>query len=435
MRKWFAAVGLAACVAIVPTASATASTPAGSVSDSTTQYYVSGQQVVQFAMRYLGYPYSLSGATPAGFSCIGFVWYVYRHLGVPYPSGGLEGGIRFGAPVPFSQLLPGDVLFFQNTVWPGLSHAAIYIGGGKFIHARWYDSGVTISSFNNDPRDGNYWIGKYLTARRPWNGPAIGAAVPGSTNGTTSSAPSSSVTKLRTGPSAQVIVSGLNVRAGPGMGYGVRTVIPKGTTVTIIVRWNRWTKIQTPSGVVGWVVNYGITRPGGSVQSSSQKVQVSKPTAPARAGAPAKSGYRAAATTKVSVSGLRVHTAPSLGAPIVTTLYQGQRVVVLKRVGAWLHVRLPNGATGWILASYTSERKAAVATAPKAVKRSTRTASLGKYVITAGVRVHARASLTSRVITLAAAGTHVHLLGRRGSWDHVRLPSGIAGFVYGSYVS
>lgn len=64
-------------------------------------------------------------------------------------------------------LQPGDVVYFSNTIWLGLSHAGIYIGNGQFIHAEWYNVGVTITSFTADPHDWSYWQGHYATANRP----------------------------------------------------------------------------------------------------------------------------------------------------------------------------------------------------------------------------------------------------------------------------
>src|SRR5438270_2323291 len=96
---------------------------------------VSGADIVRTAMRYLGYPYTATGNSPqTGFSCIGFVSYVYRQNGISLP-GDLGNALAFAPQVSFSNLEPGDIMFFQNTIWNGLSHAAIYIGGGKFVHA------------------------------------------------------------------------------------------------------------------------------------------------------------------------------------------------------------------------------------------------------------------------------------------------------------
>jgi cell wall-associated NlpC family hydrolase len=114
---------------------------------------VSGAAIVQRGLRYIGYPYTAVGNSPStGFSCIGFASFVYRSMGIPLP-GDLQDALNYAPQVPFSQLQPGDLLYFQNTIWNGLSHVAIYIGGGRFVHAEWYGKGVRISSFNNDPSD------------------------------------------------------------------------------------------------------------------------------------------------------------------------------------------------------------------------------------------------------------------------------------------
>jgi cell wall-associated NlpC family hydrolase len=68
---------------------------------------------------------------------------------------------RAGVPVVPADLRPGDLVFHQNTYQAGLSHAGIYIGGGRFIHAANASTGVIIS----DLWDG-YWGSRFYTARR-----------------------------------------------------------------------------------------------------------------------------------------------------------------------------------------------------------------------------------------------------------------------------
>src|SRR5579872_1552919 len=177
MGKVLSACGLAAIMVGSSMGSAQASETAPGPGAAPAANSVSGAQIVQTALKYLGYRYTTVGNSPStGFSCIGFVSYVYQENGIPLP-GDLEGAQAYAPGIAFSAILPGDILYFQNTVWPGISHAAIYLGGGRFIHAEWYNRGVVISSFTNDPVDGDYWIGKYLGANRPWAGPAAGGAI------------------------------------------------------------------------------------------------------------------------------------------------------------------------------------------------------------------------------------------------------------------
>jgi cell wall-associated NlpC family hydrolase len=120
-----------------------------------------GQQVVSIAMRYIGYRYSYGGTSPStGFDCSGFAYYVYKTAGHPISR---DLGVQYntGAWVSRSSLMPGDLVFFKNTWGYGLSHVAIYIGSGRFVHSRSEGYGVTTNSFDT------YWSSHYLGARRP----------------------------------------------------------------------------------------------------------------------------------------------------------------------------------------------------------------------------------------------------------------------------
>lgn len=100
------------------------------------------RRVVAIARRHLGARYVWGGASPFGFDCSGFVMYVYSHMGVALPHSAAK-QYRYGTPVPRERLEPGDVVFFD-----GLGHNGIYIGDGRFIHARRSGHGVIISGLN-----------------------------------------------------------------------------------------------------------------------------------------------------------------------------------------------------------------------------------------------------------------------------------------------
>ena len=108
--------------------------------------------VVGIAMQYLGVPYVWGGSSPSGFDCSGLVSYVYAQVGVslPHHAASIYG---YGTPVAYSDLQPGDLVFFS-----GLGHMGIYIGGGQFIHAPHTGDVVKISSMSSH--------GGYVGARR-----------------------------------------------------------------------------------------------------------------------------------------------------------------------------------------------------------------------------------------------------------------------------
>jgi cell wall-associated NlpC family hydrolase/LysM repeat protein len=120
----------------------------------------SGGAIVSAAMRHLGARYVFGGTSPGGFDCSGFIWYVHQALGRPV-SRGLWGQLNGGPRIALSALQPGDTVFFANTYMPGLSHAGIYIGGGRFVHASDEASGVKISSLSD-----SYWGPRYIGASR-----------------------------------------------------------------------------------------------------------------------------------------------------------------------------------------------------------------------------------------------------------------------------
>lgn len=424
-------------------------TPQTSTISTRTHNAVSGSQIVQTALRYLGYPYTMTGNSPqTGFSCIGFVSYVYRTNGIPLP-GDLGGAMAYAPAVPFSQLEPGDILFFGNTIWTGLSHTGIYLGGGKFVHAEWYNRGVVVSSFNNDKVDGNYWIGKYLGAVRPWGGVAGSAVVniPSAGQSTTAPVTTTPSKAIFNGPTATVTVPLLNVRVSPSKSAGVRQIVPQGTSLVVLGKSHGWYKVQLPDGTIGWIVAAGI---GTAAPTTTAQAQVgANPTVgqqvtPKSQSVPTQTVHT---TASVRVSALNVHTSPSKSAPIITAVGQGQQLQILARGNGWMKVRTPDGSIGWVKTSMTSARhgsvqKAATSTGPayksvtppqsvqhKVVSTSTR----GPY-LTASVRVHVAPGLRARVIMTAGIGTHVQVLGYNAGWARVRLVTGVVGYVYGSYV-
>ncbi len=115
--------------------------------------------VVDTAMQYIGVPYLWGGSTPAGFDCSGFTQYVFKQHGIQI-NRTTQTQYQNGVYVEKDALQPGDLVFFQNTYRPGISHVGIYIGNGRFIHAS-SSQGVTVTSMDN-----SYWATRYYGARR-----------------------------------------------------------------------------------------------------------------------------------------------------------------------------------------------------------------------------------------------------------------------------
>src|SRR4029078_9349990 len=108
--------------------------------------------VVGRGSRGRGKPDVWGAAGPSSFDCSGLVMYVYAQVGVSLPHNAAA-MYSYGSPVAYSDLQPGDLVFFS-----GLGHMGIYIGGGQFIHAPHTGDVVKISYMSDH--------GGYVGARR-----------------------------------------------------------------------------------------------------------------------------------------------------------------------------------------------------------------------------------------------------------------------------
>lgn len=108
------------------------------------------------AQKHIGVPYVWAGSTPKGFDCSGFLIYVYAKAGVSIPR---TVETIWNATTKVSSPQVGDIVFF-TMYKAGPSHAGIYMGNNKFIHAG-SSTGVTITDMNN-----SYWKARYLGAKK-----------------------------------------------------------------------------------------------------------------------------------------------------------------------------------------------------------------------------------------------------------------------------
>lgn len=124
---------------------------------------VSGQDIVAYAKKYLGYDYVLGGTSPKiGFDCSGFTKYVYNHFGYTI-SRTSKAQAKNGKEVSKSDLQPGDLIIFKNQSLTAIGHVGIYIGDNKIIHASEPGVGVVITDMN---ASGYNYNKRYVTARR-----------------------------------------------------------------------------------------------------------------------------------------------------------------------------------------------------------------------------------------------------------------------------
>ena len=111
----------------------------------------SGSQILAKATEYLGTPYVYGGASPSGFDCSGFVYYVYGTFGISVGRTPAE-QYSAGTVVNKANLQPGDIVLFAGTGSSSISHTGIYAGNGQFIHSPNSRSTVSYSDLTS-----GYW--------------------------------------------------------------------------------------------------------------------------------------------------------------------------------------------------------------------------------------------------------------------------------------
>jgi cell wall-associated NlpC family hydrolase len=143
------------------------------------------KQILDTAVRFIGYPYVWGGESETktspygpqvhgGFDCSGFVWRVYKLQA--YPNEGKLGAVLKGRTtyamsaevpaakrIPLPKLQPADVIFFgaagPKSKPAQVDHMGIYLGNGWFIHSSGY--GVAVAQLSG------WYLKRFAWARRP----------------------------------------------------------------------------------------------------------------------------------------------------------------------------------------------------------------------------------------------------------------------------
>lgn len=97
---------------------------------------------LSWAFAELGQPYVWGATGPDSFDCSGLTQFVWKAAGVPIPRVAAD-QYAWTIPVPLSQLLPGDLVFFGTT---DIHHVGVYIGDGLMVNAPHTGTVVQVSS-------------------------------------------------------------------------------------------------------------------------------------------------------------------------------------------------------------------------------------------------------------------------------------------------
>ena len=113
------------------------------------------------ALGLVDVPYRYGGNTPnGGFDCSGLIVYVYnKAAGIKLPRT-IQLMSTKGQSIEGQPPAPGDLVFF-NTTGEKYSHAGIYVGQGRFVHAPSAGGTVRLDNITSP-----YWAAKFTEARR-----------------------------------------------------------------------------------------------------------------------------------------------------------------------------------------------------------------------------------------------------------------------------
>lgn len=150
-----AVVALTACSSAPPTPSPARAQPYTRLSPE------QASDIAIHALGLVGTPYRYGGNTPeGGFDCSGLIGYVYRSRAGIAPPRTVAQLSGFGQPVDAMDLRTGDLVVFGGG--PSPTHAGIYVGEGRFVHAP-----STGGEVRMDHLQARHWARQTVAYRRP----------------------------------------------------------------------------------------------------------------------------------------------------------------------------------------------------------------------------------------------------------------------------
>ncbi|MDD4369697.1 MAG: SH3 domain-containing protein [Anaerostipes sp.] len=117
------------------------SKPSGTTSSS-----VTGSQIANYALKFLGNPYVWGGTSLTnGADCSGYTMSVLAHFGIYVPHSSISQ--RYvGSSVSLGNRKAGDLVCYN--AMNGIGHVGIYIGNNQVVHAGSTSTGIHISTWN-----------------------------------------------------------------------------------------------------------------------------------------------------------------------------------------------------------------------------------------------------------------------------------------------
>ena len=103
-----------------------------------------GKKIAKYGCQYIGNPYVTGGTSLTnGADCSGFTYRIYKDFGYNLPRTSYEQRSA-GTGVSYDQAQPGDLICYDG-------HVALYVGGGKIVHASTAKTGIKVSNATYRP--------------------------------------------------------------------------------------------------------------------------------------------------------------------------------------------------------------------------------------------------------------------------------------------
>lgn len=230
------------------------------------------------------------------------------------------------------------------------------------------------------------------------------------------------------GVSATITATDVNVRAGPGTDYAVKSMTDKGKTYPAEVKRGAWVRVTlTPGGSTGWISESLLKLE--FAESAPPPVDPPKPPA----ADPPKPIQQSDLVVYPARDTLTVYVNPVAGSAVVAKLGKGESAKLLSAEGAYIMVETPNGLKGWV---YGPDSKVVSRSDPDVhfiVSQNVWT--MGKYpvstVTATDVNFREGPGTSYPIIGSLDRGDKLWVLGTSGDWKQAVSPKGQTGWVAG----
>ena len=228
--------------------------------------------------------------------------------------------------------------------------------------------------------------------------------------------------KGETAQETAVTTDALNLRSGAGTDYHVKTVLSKGTTVTILDNSDvNWAKVRTADGTEGYCSKAYLDIAGSSAQEPSSPTQQ-----------PEQNESTSNTTELQAVltgSDVNWRSGAGTGDSVIGSLYLGQRVTVINNSDAnWAKIRTESGQEGYCTKEFLQISDGSGSNAGEEV-------SIGKAITTDYLNLRSGAGLNHNVLTVLAKGAVVDVIDNSdGTWVKVKTNDGTVGYCSKDYL-